>query len=358
MKKILFIISVLLISQTFAVESQNDFQTINRLKYGQDYIAVGTISATHEENVNFKPDTAEFSITYLTEGATPNNASNRNIKNMDELKKYLKTLGVKESDISTAQYRNYQRDVKEPLGDNLFATKLTATIKTSEDNIYNVIQLLEKNGISNLKKDDYSSHAKLYHFTVETQAKSENEAKKNAKDIFEKISKTLKNSGIAYIDIREYETKQTLENTRNVKKYFVSNTIDIKTSNFDSIGKIFTKAQELKMTINNNLHYSVSDEQREKVAKEIEGKLFEKLQEKAQRLITKKGFSLGAPSNIHIQNPYIRYDDYYESNNAMSNYAQTDQIQAANEVSIDPPSEYKTKFIISGSFDILQEVKR
>jgi uncharacterized protein YggE len=364
-KKILPIVFALaFIPQIFAAESQNDFQMINKLKYGSNHISVGTINVHYKENVNFTPDTAEFSITYLTEGATPSNASNRNIKNTDELKKYLKTLDIKESDISTVEYRNYQRSVLEPLNQKLFATKLTAIIKTSQENVYNIIELLEKNGIDNLKKDDgnYASREGVYYFTIETKAKDENAAKKNAKEIFEKISKTLKSSSVTHIDIKEYETTQSSENTKEVKKYFVSNTIKIKTSNFDNVGKIFAKAQELKMTINDSLHYSVSDEQRENIEKEVESSLFEKLQEKAHRLISKKGFSLGAVSNIHLYtyDAYCSSNAYGSSANAVLNNLQLNQIQIqkAEEVSINPPSEYKATFVISGSFDILQEVKR
>ncbi|MDR2790776.1 MAG: SIMPL domain-containing protein [Campylobacteraceae bacterium] len=355
MKKILLIASIIGI---LAAQEENGFQTINRLKYGQNHISVGTISVQYEENVNFTPDTAEFSITYLTEGTTPNNASNRNIKNMDELKKYLKTLGVKESEINTVGYSNYQQSIYEMLDEKLYATKLTVIIKVPQENIYNIIELLEKNGIDNLKKDGYTANEELYYFTITAKAASENTAKKNAQEIFEKISKTLKNSGVAHIDIKEYETAQNSKETKEVKKYFVSNTIKIKTSNFDNIGKIFTKAQELKMTINDNLHYGISDAQREKVAKEVEGRLFEKLQEKAKRVINKSGFSLGAASNVHVKDPYTGNDDYYYRNGRNSVYAQAFQVQNAQEVDINPPSEYSAKFVINGSFDIIQEIKK
>jgi uncharacterized protein YggE len=362
MKKILFTISILLISQIFAAEGSSDFQTINRLKYGSKYIAVGTLAnVQYEEKVVFKPDIAEFSITYLTEGITPNNASNRNVKNMDELKKYLKTLGVQEKDISTVAYRNYQHEVSEPMDDKSkkFATKLTVQIKASKDNLYDIIKLLEKNGVSNLEKHEYGNYKDLYNFTIENTAQSENTAKKNTQAVFEKISKELQTSGITHIDIDDYETTQISEDWKEVKKYFVSNTINIKTSNFDNIGKIFTKAQELKMTINDDLYYKVSDEQRDKVQKEIEGRLLAKLHEKAQRLLGKNGFYLGAPTSIQIQNPYAGYnDDYYYRNKQrmVTNYGQM-QTQEAAEVSINPPSEYEAAFIMTGSFDILQEIK-
>ncbi|MDR2100367.1 MAG: SIMPL domain-containing protein [Campylobacteraceae bacterium] len=363
MKKALLLVALAFMSEIFAAqgEIQSDFQTINKLKYGQNHIAVGTIAdVQYEEKITFKPDIAEFSITYLTEGSSPNNASNRNVKNMDELKKYLQTLGVKEKDISTVEYRNYQQNVLEPIDEKSkkFTTKLTVLIKTPQENLYNIIELLEKNGIDNLEKYNYNDE-NLYHFTIEITAQSENTAKKNTQIIFEKISKDLENSGITHIDIKKYETAQASEDEQKTKKYFVSNTIKIKTSNFDNIGKIFTKAQELKMTINNDLHYSVSDEQRQKVQNEIEGKLFEKLYEKAKRLIGKNGFSLGAPTNISIQSPYANYNEYSRfRKDAVLNSAQLLQTQEASEVSINPPSEYETILIIHGSFDILQEIKK
>ncbi|MDR2082014.1 MAG: SIMPL domain-containing protein [Campylobacteraceae bacterium] len=188
MKKICLFAAVLaFISEIFAAES--DFQTINRLKYGLNHISVGTISVQYEENMNVSPDTAEFSITYLSKGATPNNASNRNIKNMDELKKYPKTLGIKESEISTVEYRNYQQSVSEPLDEKLYETKLTVIIKASQENILGIVELLEKNGIDNLKKNDYAQYEELYYFTITAKAAAENRAKKMLRRFLKKYQK-------------------------------------------------------------------------------------------------------------------------------------------------------------------------
>lgn len=61
-------------------KSESEWLRLNEMKYGEKQVAVGSINVTHLENIRLKPDTAEFSVTYLTEGTTPNAASNQNIK--------------------------------------------------------------------------------------------------------------------------------------------------------------------------------------------------------------------------------------------------------------------------------------
>jgi uncharacterized protein YggE len=359
MKKALCVLALTAIFSTIDAtqgESQmSEFQQQNELKYGSKQISVGSISATYSENVKLYPDTAEFSITYLTEGATPNNASNRNIKNMGEFQKYLKSLGLKESDITTTDYRNYENSFYNDEEQELFKSILTITFNMERDKFYNIIKLLEKNGVTNLQKDEYKGY---YYFTIDSVNSSESEARKSVQERFENIEKLLKSNSVSNIDIQKYNTEIADKERENIKKYFVSNTIKIKTVNFDNIGKIFTKAQELKMNINNDLLYTVSEQKKEKIIAEHESKLFAKLQEKATRLLGGSGYSLGVPSNLEIGDSNIDYykPTYYRES-LVRNSGQV-QTQEASQVSINPPSEYDTKLTISGSFDIVQDVKK
>ncbi|MDR3177889.1 MAG: SIMPL domain-containing protein [Campylobacteraceae bacterium] len=355
MKKILLFSCFLsIISTLLAAQITGDFQKISELKYGGNQIPIGTISAQYSEELSLKPDIAQFSITYLTEGETPNNASNRNVQNMNELKKYLKSLKIEDKDIITLSYMNYQQTSYEAADskNRQFETELTVLIDAPKNSIYDIIELLEKNGIDNFNKDEY---ARRYYFTIKDTASSAALSRKNAQNALETILKELKKSGVSEIDIKEYKTEQVKQ---NVKKYFVSNTIRVKTSDFDNIGKVFTKAQELKMSVNSDLEYSVSAKQREKAEKEIEAGLFAKLQEKAKRIVEKNGYSIGAPSDLSVQtsNNNNERNYYGYRRDTMTNSMQS-QNQIASEVNINPPSEYKITFVISGSFDILQKIK-
>ncbi|MDR1976131.1 MAG: hypothetical protein LBQ18_04000, partial [Campylobacteraceae bacterium] len=128
------------------------------------------------------------------------------------------------------------------------------------------------------------------------------------------------------------------------------------------IGKIYAKAQELKMNVNNDLVYFVSDEKRQKALADYEGGLFEKLQKKAQRLIGDKEYSLGAVSNISVTSlasdnsrySYRSYNQEYLTNSANS----ITQTQAAQDVDINPPSAHEITIKISAGFDIVSGVKR
>jgi len=361
MKKVLYVLSCLALISTINAsqgdEQMSEFQKINELKYGSKQISVGQISVSYSENVELEPDTVGFSITYLTEGVTPNNASNQNVKNMDELRKYLKSLNIKEDEITTTDYRNYESYSYEKDKTPSFAADLTITFNMERDKFYNVIKLLEKNGVTNLQRDDYN---KNYLFTIEAVNQSEELARKSVQERFEQIEKLLKNNGVSNIDIKKYETKEVKSEELQVKKYFVSNTINIKTSKLDSVGKIFAKAQELKMSINNDLLYTVSDSKKQKVINEFEDKALSKLKEKAQRVAGKNEYSIGVPLTLNVDSSNINYPEprYYNSRgvtNSMSNMA---QVQEAMEVSINQPSKYTIILTIYGSFDIIQNIKK
>ncbi|MDR0664657.1 MAG: SIMPL domain-containing protein [Helicobacteraceae bacterium] len=331
-------------------------QRFNELKYGEKQIAVGSISVTYSENVTLKPDGAEFSVTYVTEGNTPNAASNQNIKNMGELKKYMKTFGVSESDIETIDYKNYERTITTSIDSKTpYKTELTVTFNMKAEAFYEAIKLLDQNGVKNLGKDDYN---KNYYFTIEGAGASEELSAQNVQNLYEKIRARLDDINAADVDIKKYETKPQKRIDKEVKKYFVFNKIKIKVSDFDHIGKIFTKAQELKMNVNNDLRYSVSEEKRQKVISEHESKLFSKLLEKAERAVGGSGYSIGVPSNLAIVSMDIDYGEYRYGDydplvtNSVNSAAQT---QKAQDLQLNPPSEYAITIGIRGAFDITRE---
>ncbi|MDR1912245.1 MAG: SIMPL domain-containing protein [Helicobacteraceae bacterium] len=365
MKKV---ISAVLLSQFLALSAANGAEMnevikLNELKYGVNTISVGTISVTYGEKIKLEPDVAQFSVTYLTEGATPNTASNQNVKNMTAFKAYLKSLGVSDSDITTLDYKNFERTEKTYTQKSEYNAELSVIFEMQTDSFYKVIKLLDQYGISNLKKDSYSEK---YFFTIAANGASENAARTRVQELYEKLETPLKNSGfIRNLGVKEYDINKNDKDraSEEIKKYYSSNQIRIKLSNFENIGKIYAKAQELKMNVNNDLFYFVSDERKQKRIGEYESKLFEKLQERAKRLIGNKEYSLGAPSNLSISTVAAddsRYRNYrgYDQNYVTNSANAITQTQAAQTIDINPPSDYEIAITINGSFDITKDIKK
>jgi uncharacterized protein YggE len=340
-------------------DGAGDFLKLNELKYGADRIAVGAISVNYSETIALKPDTAEFSITYITEGATPNAASNQNAKNIGALKQYIKSLGVSESDITTQNYRNYEQSEEK----TQFLASLRAGFVMQKEGFRNALKILESHGISNLK----STYKNEYSFEITAWGDTESAAAKKAQNLYDKIENALKTANITdSIGVEKYEVEEERDRGGGeVKKYYSSNEIKIKTGNFDDVGKIYAKAQELKMNINDDLVYLVSEENKQKLISEYESALFKKLQEKAKRLIGGSEYALGAPRNLSVsllgaqendRNAY-RYRGYNQNSvvNRLNSVAQTQQAQI---VDISPPSKSEISITIYGEFDIVGKIKR
>lgn len=329
---------------------------LSKLKYGEKKIAVGSISVNSAKKIKIKPDIAQFSITYTTEGTTPNDASNRNVENMKNLKTFMSSLGIKDGDITTINYNNYQRTISKQVTDkkSLYQTELGVSFMIPKDNFYNTINMLEENGVSNIYQD---KNTKLYNFTILKTDDSEEKTKDFVQNSYKKIESSLKKLGAHEIVIIKYETKEATSKFENVNRYFVSNTILIKTSNFDSLGKVISKAQELKMTINNDMVYSVSDEQKNRILSDNEATMFEELEKKANRTLTNKKYSIGAPVSINLQffdySNQPRYRYYDGISNSLANQKQT---IVAQDVSIETPSEFEITLSILGTFEIVQDI--
>jgi predicted transcriptional regulator len=276
---------------------------------------------------------------------------------MDELKKYMKALGVKDSDIETIDYKNYERTITVPIDSKTsYKTELTVTFNMKAGIFYKAIKLLESSGVKNLKKDDYN---KDYYFTIEGVEASEELSAQNVQIRYEKIKTALRDINITHIDIKSYETTQNERINQKAKKYFVFNKIKIKILDFEHIGKIFTKAQELKMNINSDLHYSVSDEKRRKAIIDHESELFSKLLEKAERAIGDSGYTIGVPSELTIFNMDVDHQkyEYYDSGGGLvtNGVNSARQTQIAQDLKLDLTSDYEITVGIRGNFDIVRE---
>lgn len=102
---------------------------------------------------------------------------------------------------------------------------------------------------------------------IETSAQTLQKASDDNKAISEKVYSGLKNiintSNGDYIKTKNFSARpvyiHTKENKRILDKYVVSNTINVKTKNVDSVSKIIDKSIELGATNVNNLEFLVAD---------------------------------------------------------------------------------------------------
>lgn len=337
----------------------NAFIELNKLKYGTEQVAVGSINVNVSEKLKLKPDTVEFSIKYITEGTSPSEASERNTKNMKTFTTYLQQLGIKQQDLTTIGYKNYQRTSQQPLtktNTEQYQTSLTVNANISSDKFYNVVKTLEQNGISNIDKivDTESS----YRFIIVETAASSATTKELAQKKYQAIEQQLKAQGISQLTIEKYNNQQAEQPSKETKTYYVENTIQIRSYKFDEIGKIIAKAQELKMAVNNDFRYSVSDETKNQAIAEMESKLLEKLANKAKRVIGDAVYQLGALQNLNVSNSdsgggiYPR--NYYAESDTMVNTMSL-KSAAAPQVNIQPPSEFEITVSMNGSFDLLKK---
>lgn len=334
---------------------------LDQLKYGTNYISIGNISVHIIEKVKLSPDTAEFSITYLTEGSTPNEASNRNASNMKKLVEYLNELGITEKDLTTLSYQNYEKIQQQPIANvegGLNKTTLTAHVSIEKNKFFDALKLLEDNGIYDLKH--VSSYDGIYQFKMTEIGNDADTTKKLAQDKFKTLESLLKKLNIQKLTIEEYRNDKIDPGTETIKKYYVKNTVKIKVTHFDHLGKIIAQAQELKMTVNNDINYSVSNEAKNSIIQSYESGILAKLTAKAERLLgsNQSRYQLGVPMSLN-SGENDSSDSYrprhYAYSESVVNAGQT-QLFSADNVEIQPPSEYELTLSMSGTFEIVKPV--
>jgi len=363
-KKLLFILllnlSIAPISQAAASPIANDslvnILEFQKIKYGNNAIVIGDINTSITETIKLKPDTAEFSISYITEGDTPNDASNRNAADMKKLNDYLKQLGIKNDDLTTIAYQNYENEKQQPLVDKSkrYNSKFTVNANITNDQFFNVIKLLDKNNINDIKQNP---DEKFYIFTIEEDSDSADKAKQLTQQKYHLIINELNKLGISDISVAGYDNQVISPKTEMVKKYYVQNTIQIKVNDFALMGKIIAKAQDLKMMVNNDMSYSVSEAEKNRVLALHEQAIYKKLAAKATRLLGQQ-YQLGVPTNLSSDensNIYSIQPRNYAYTRTMLNAGQAQNF-VADKIDIQAPSEFSITLTMSGSFEVLKSV--
>ena len=370
MKKTLMLIILLNIGITFTCYSanlrniNNNESQVEQLIYGKNLIPVGEIEASITESIKLKPNTVEFSVTLNTNGSTPSEASKLNAKYMKELKEYLVTLNIKDNNLETIDYKNYeQNDYKQVNEENAqYSAKLNLVINIEDNEKFlELNKLLDKYNINDVRKFKDSEMDKKFTFTILESANSASMAKNKVYQKYTTITNELKKRQLDNFTITASDIERISPEKINKKHYYVSNTVLIKINNLDVINKIIAKVQELKMKVNDDIFYSVSPDFIEQSMNDHEKTLLNQLSNKVERLLTKQ-YLVGDPKYLEMkkadyqqQSPKRQARLYGTLGMAMASVPDED---AANKINIYAPSDFEIQLTLTGKFEILKKIEQ
>lgn len=321
--------------------------------YGPDLVSVGQLQVSVNDIISLKPDVVTFSVTYRTKSRTSTQASNTNSITMQQFKRYLNELGIKENDLTTVSYRNYMADLEEGTeagAGKRYETCLLMGLDINQPQFLKVVSLLERQQINALRQ---ASEQNSYEFAIIETAATPQAAKDAANKKYHSLVPELIKLGINNLTIKNYVNSVTTNAQQTVNMYFVENALQIKLRNFDQIGKIIAKAQLLGMTMNDDLNYQVSEAARSKALQANESQILSKLENKASGLLSNNDYLLGAVTNLEFSENDVSTPPmpYYQSDNVFHS------MPATKNVVISTPSTFKIRLSLTGSFDILKAMK-
>lgn len=331
---------------------------LEKSKYGNGLVPVGTIDVKHIEMITLKPDVVNFSVTVNSEGLTLTEASEINDKKIKEFKDYLIKLGVSDKSLTTVRYENQEKIIyKKDTGiEQQYRASYSMAIEIEDnDSLLEIKEVLSQHNIYDLQIEPKTKNSNSYYFTIYAIANSEKEADKKARDIYyaivEKLNKlNLDTTSIEATDVSAYVPDELQE-----KHQMITHRLAISTDKIGEIGKIIGKAQELDIIVNNDTRYDVSRKAMQKAIEDVEPLLLQKLEDKATSFLSKK-YVLGAPTRIDITDLAI-----IEALNDNNNYSREGSSEARmgigedKSVDISIQSEQKMQLFITGTFEMLKQ---
>ncbi|OTQ22029.1 hypothetical protein B6D22_08050 [Gilliamella apicola] len=368
MKKILMLITLLNIGTTFTCHAanlkniNNNEPKVEQFIYGKNLIPIGEIEASITDSIKLKPDTVEFTVTLDTDASTPSEASNINANTMKQFKDYLATLAIKDNNLITTDYGNYIQDSYEEVSEDNAQYKATLTLAINindNEKFLELNKLLDKYNINNVQQLYNSETNNAFSFSIFENAVTANKAKDMVYQKYTTITNELKNLQLDNFSIIQSNTERTSPKKIDKKQHHVYNTVQIKINKLDVVSKIITKAQELKIKVNDDIFYSVSPDAIERAINDHERLLLNKLINKVERLLTKQ-YLVGDPKYLDMrkadyeqQSPKRRERFYGAMNMAM---APGSDDNATNKINIYAPSDFEIQLTLLGRFEIIKKV--
>ena len=335
---------------------------LEKSKYGNGLVPVGTIDVKHLEIIRLKPDVVNFSVTVNSEGLTLTEASEINDKKIKEFKDYLIKLGLSDKSLTSVGYDNQEKEeivYKKVVGiERQYKARYSIFISIEDnDSFMKVKEVLGQHNIYELVGESQTPNSDSYNFIINAIANSEKEADKKARDIYyaivEKLNKlNLDTTSIAATDVSAYSPDGLKE-----KHQTITHRLAISTDKIDEIGKIIGKAQELDIIVNNDARYDVSTKAKQKAIEDVEPLLLQKLEDKATSFLSKK-YVLGVPTRIDITDLAIveKLNNNYSFEDRGSirmGIGMDRYLKKGVDISIQ--SEQKMQLIITGSFEMLKQ---
>lgn len=345
-------------SVTRELNVNNTYLQLQELKYGKNLIPVGEVEAKISETVVLKPDTVQFSVTLLTDAASPNDASDRNVTTIKQFKDELVKLGLTEDNLETIGYQNNVREINQENSqeNSKYQANMNIVIKIdNNDSFVDLNKILDKYDINDIHQVKSDKVKNLYAFNIRETAQTLNKAKDNLYKKYSTITDELKKLQLTDFTITNSDTDKISPERITVKQYYVRHNLMVKTTKLELIGKIIAKAQELKMVVNDDTHYSVSKEAVQKAIEEHEAILLAKLKNKVERLLAKQ-YLLGAPKQLNITGGEFDLESEYRDARRYANRLYADGY-VKEDVNIYAPTDYRVKLVLSGTFETLKPIQ-
>lgn len=312
MKKKIFITTAILI---LSLNSFGNGNTENRTEreqkqYGKNYMVVGALSNIRGKGeIKVKPDILINTFELKTENESLEKASEENAKTMNEFKKYLLSIGVKESDIETSRYSKNTETVKksEDEKEKIYETSFSVSLYIPNDKYYNVTEIINKENINELTHIRTNSTnqevMREFQFVIEALDKDKDTSKKLAKDKYDRITKEIKNLGLQEPVILNYSNEESAkEETKKI--YTITHAYTVKIPATADIGKLLKKCETLKIKNPGAMTYDMSEELREKATLEAYEKAMNNIYTKAKVILKNQGYDLGDASIVDQTNDY------------------------------------------------------
>ena len=363
-KTLMILFALLLTSAVYSAPGEDNGLERERLQYGKEYIVTGKINdVSGVGEVTVKPDIIITNFELMTEADTLEKASEENAKSMNDLKKYLLSIGVKENDIETSRYAKGEK-VEEKLKDeksNIYKTTFQVIITMENNKFYPVTDILSQENIIELKNIN-SDYRNNFYFVIDTFDKNRETSRKLAKEKYDRIESSLKKLGVQDVSIFNYNVEETKE-TEKKKIYTITHAFKVKMKSSIDMGKLLKKCEALRIKNPGRMTYDISEELRDKATLEAYEKAMNNLYEKAKIIIKNRGYELG---NVTIWDRTQSGRDYLPipAPAVMMNQSRVNAkyfVSQADSDSTDIPfstaQEMKITARVSASFDIINKVK-
>ena len=324
-----------------------------RQQYGEKYLVVGTLNnLVGVGTLKVKPDLMLTEFELKTEGSTLEQASNENAKTMTEFKKYLISLGIRSDDIETSRYTRNNETVPGDKGKGRFVTKIDVRINSlNPQRFYEVMEILEKEEINKLLKNDYGNY---YTYTIESPVTTEKSSRQTAKDKYDRIEKKLTSAGIGNVEIASYNTTEAEPEKKQV--FTVTHAFRVRMKTSVDMGKVLQKGQSYNIKNPGRITYDISEELKKKYTLEAYDKAMGEIVDKSKVILKNRGYEIGDIKYINDSSPYWNYNRSDSGIVMMQNSGNitADYRSAAVDIPFSVSQEMSITVTLTASYDILK----